>query len=56
MMVILNRVVKEFDNKGRGGDTKGTRASGIAEEIVERFVVEAQESMNIPNLIYDCMA
>jgi len=53
MMVILNRVVKKFDIEGMGGDTEGTRTGGIVEEIVKRFVVEAQESMNIPNLIND---
>jgi len=37
-MVILNELIKEFAMK--------TRASGIAEEIVEGFVVEAQRSMN----------
>jgi len=45
-MVILNELIKEFAMKSRGPDREGTRASGIAEEIVEGFVVEAQRSMN----------
>jgi len=45
-MVILNELIKEFAMKGRGLNTEGTRASGMAEEIVEGFVVEAQRSMN----------
>jgi len=41
MMVILNQVIKEFTINGRGGDTEITRTSGIAKEIVKRFVIEA---------------
>ena len=40
MMVIFNQAIKEFAINSRGVDTEGTRASGIAEEIVERFVME----------------
>ena len=52
MMVTLNQVIKEFARNGRSVDTEGTRASGIAEEIVERFVVEANCSMNIINMVF----
>ena len=51
MMVTLNQVIKEFAINSRSVDTEGTRASGIAEEIVERFVVEAKRSMNIINMV-----
>jgi len=40
MMVIINQAIKEFAINVRGADTEGTRASGIMEEIVERFVME----------------
>ena len=40
-MVTLNQVIKVFGMEGRGIDTEGTRASRIAEEIVEGFVIEA---------------
>jgi len=53
MMVILNQVIKVFAIKCRSGDTEGARASGIAEEIVEGFVVEAKCSMNTPNMPHD---
>jgi len=52
-MVILNEVIKQFAIRGRGANTESTRASGIAEEIVERFVVEAECSMNTINMIFD---
>jgi len=51
MMMTLNQVIKVFAINGRSVDTEGTRASGIAEEIVERFVVEAKRSMNIINMV-----
>jgi len=47
MMVVLNELINDFAIDGRGSDTEGTRASGIAEEIVEGFVVEAKYSMNV---------
>ena len=34
-MVTLNQVIKVFAINCRGGDTEGTRASGIAEETVK---------------------
>jgi len=40
MMVTLNQVTKVFAINVRGVDTEGTRANGIMEEIVERFVME----------------
>jgi len=46
MMVTLNQAIKEFAINGRGIDTEGTRASGIMEEIIERFVIERKCSMN----------
>jgi len=46
MMVILDELINDLAINGRGCDTEGTRASGIADEIAERFVVEAQRSMN----------
>jgi len=48
-MVTLDEVIKESAIKGRSVDTKGTGASGIADKIIERFVVEAKCSMNTPN-------
>jgi len=45
-------VIKEFAINGRGVDTEGTRANRITKEIVERFVVEAECSMNI-NMVFD---
>jgi len=53
MMVRLDQVIKEFAINGRSVDTEGTRASGITKEIVERFVVEAERSMNIINMVFD---
>jgi len=52
MMVILNEVIKEFAINSRGVDTEGTRASRIPEEIVEGFVIEANCSMNIINMVF----
>jgi len=46
MMMTFNQMVKEFVINGRGGDTEDTRAKGITEEIVKRFMVEADCSMN----------
>jgi len=46
-------MIKKFAINGRGGDTEGTRASGIAEEIVEGFVIEAKRSMNTDDVVYD---
>jgi len=40
MMVTLNQVIKVFVINVRGADAEGTRASGVAEEIIERFVME----------------
>jgi len=45
-MVTLNQAIKEFAINGRDIDTEGTRASGIMEEIIERFVIERKCSMN----------
>jgi len=42
MMVIFNQAIKEFAINVRGVDTEGTRASGVAEEIVERLVMEIE--------------
>jgi len=53
MMVTLNQVIKEFAINSRSVDAEGTRASGIAEEIVERFVIETKSSMNIINMVFD---
>jgi len=52
MMMTLNELINDFTINGGGGDTEGTRTSGIAEEIVERFVVEAKYSMNVQNMVY----
>ena len=52
-MVTLNEVIKVFAINGRGADTEGTRSSGVAEEIIERFVVEAKCSMDAPNMPHD---
>ena len=52
-MVILNQAIKVFAMKCRGGDTEGTRTSRIAEEIIERFVIETKCSMNTPNMSHD---
>jgi len=38
---------------GRAGDTEGTRAKGIAEEIVERLMIEADCSMNTQGMVCD---
>jgi len=53
MTVTLNQVIKEFAINGRSVDTEGTRTSGIAEEIVERFVIETKCSMNTINMVFD---
>jgi len=53
MMVTLNQVIKVFAINSRGGDTEGTRASGITKEIVERFVIETKCSMNLKNMFFD---
>ena len=53
MMLTSNQVIKVFAINSRGVDTEGTRASGIAEEIVERFVVEANCSVNSINMVSD---
>jgi len=53
MMMTLNQMVKEFVINGRGGDTEDTRAKGITEEIVERFMVEADCSMNAQGMVCD---
>ena len=50
-MVALNQVIKESVIKGRSVDTEGTRVNGIAEEIIERCVVETQFTMNTENII-----
>jgi len=42
MMVILDELINDLAINGRGCDTEGTRASGIADEIAERFVVMSQ--------------
>jgi len=52
MMVTLNQVIKVFAINGRSVDTEGTRTSGIAEEIVERFVIEMKCSMNPLNMAF----
>jgi len=52
MMVTFNQVVKESPISGRSVDTEGTRASRIAEEIVEGFVIERKCSMNRKS-VYD---
>ena len=52
-MVTLDEVIKEFAINGRGVDTEGARANRIAEEIVERFVIEAKCSMSTPNMAPD---
>jgi len=52
-MVILNPVIKEFGTKGRGLDTKVTRASRIPEEIIKRFVVETKCSMNAVKMVHN---
>jgi len=46
-------MIKVFAINGRSVDTEGTRASGIAEEIVERFVIETKSSMNIINTVFN---
>jgi len=46
-------VIKVFGIKGRDLDTEGTGTSGIAEEIIERFVVETICSMHTENMLYD---
>jgi len=53
MMMILNQMFKEFVINGRAGDTEGTRAKGIAEEIVERLMIEADCSMNTQGMVCD---
>ena len=53
MMVILNELINDFAINGRSCDTEGTRASRIADEITERFVIEAKCSMNIINMVHD---
>jgi len=50
-MVALNQVIKESVIKGRSVDTEGTRVNGIAEEIIERCVVETQFTMSTENMI-----
>jgi len=45
--MMLDQVFKEFAIN----DTKGTRASGIADKIIERCVVETQFTMNTENMI-----
>jgi len=53
MMVNSNQVIKVFGIIGRDLDTEGTRTSGIAEEIIKRFVVEMKCSMHTENMLYD---
>jgi len=53
MMVTFNQASKEFAIDGRGVDTEGTRASGIMEEIVERFMIERKCSMNSIKMVSD---
>ena len=53
MMVTFNQMIKEFAINGRSVDTEGSRASGIIEEIVERFVIERKCSMNSIEMVSD---
>jgi len=52
-MVSSNQAIIVFGIKGRGLDTEGTGTSGIAEEIIERFVVETKCSLHTVNMLYD---
>ena len=52
-MMTLNQMVKEFVINGKGGDTEDTRAKGITEKIIERFIVEADCFMNAQGMVCD---
>jgi len=53
MMMIFNQMVKEFVINSRGSNTEDTRVKGITEEIIERFMVEADCSMNAQGMMCD---
>jgi len=46
-------MIEEYTIKGRSVDAEDTRAGGIADKIVEGFVIEMQCTMNTQNMVYD---